>query len=349
MRSEAFDRLKSLGIPTRKSEDWHYYPTAKFSSCGELARILSAERPAQIPEEKRPDGNFGIESESDFSALLPIAFGAAPFVKEIPEGASENGILKARDEFSHTVFRIGKGAKVSLEILENKNSRELSAERLDFFVGEGASLELFSTEEAHEGELLFRTIRIHQAKDSNVDILDLSRTGALRRLDIEAWLEGENANFGFRALNLVSGSAHENGFVRIHHIAPDCKSRQFVRNLIAGKAIVSYDGEVIVGENCHGTDSSELINTMLLSDDAKIQVKPVLKIYHDDVSCSHGNTVGSLDQASLFYLESRGISPERAEKLLIRAFAQDILAEHPEGSGRGRMQKVLGSALETLA
>lgn len=346
MRTEAFARLKTLGLPTRKSEDWHYYPTAKLSSSKALALLLSGEAPA-ASDEKGPD-DFGIASETDFSALLPIAFGAAPFIKKIPDGASENGILKARDEFSHTVFYIGKGAKVSLEILENKNSRELSAERLDFFVGEGATLELFSTEEAHDGELLFRSIRVHQAQNSNVNILDLSRTGSLRHTDVEAWLDGENANFGFRALNLVTGSAHENGFVRIHHRQPNCTSRQFVRNLIAGSATVSYDGEVIVGENCPGTDSSELINTMLLSDDAKIQVKPVLKIYHDDVSCSHGNTVGSLDRASLFYLESRGISPERAEKLLIRAFAQDVLSEHPESAGRDRLQKVLGVALENL-
>lgn len=349
MQQEALARIRELGFPTRKSEDWLEYPVTKFAGLKALDFIrkdstFTRENSAgsrAISEAGLSPENFGIASETSLTALLPIAFGAKPFVQEVAPGKSENGILKAHDEFSHTVFRIGDDAKVSLEILENKIEREVSAERLDFFVGENAELELFSTESGHASETKFRSIRIHQKKNSKVHILDLNHTESLRRLDLSASLDGEDAEFGFRSLNIVGKSSGEHDFIRVEHKAPNCKSRQFVRNLISDAANVSYDGGVIVGKDCPGTDSSELVNTLLLSDDAKIFVKPTLKIYHDDVACSHGNTVGALDREAIFYLESRGIDKKRAEEFLIRAFAKDVIAEHPFPAGKRRLSAVL--------
>lgn len=350
MRKEAFERIREIGFPTRKSEDWLAYPVARLAGPKVLDSIRqgvlpASDRDADDSETRALSANdFRIDSETSFSALLPMALGARPLVREIAAGETENGILKARDEFSHTIFYIGDGATVSLEILENKLEREISAERLDFFVGENATLELFSTESGHASELKFRTIRIRQGKNSQVHILDLNRTDSLRRTDVETRLEGEGSRFGFRALNIVSGETGEHDFVRVFHNAPKCESRQFVRNLISGRANVSYDGGVTAGKDCPGTDSSELVNTLLLSDDAKIFVKPTLKIYHDDVACSHGNTVGSLDEESIFYLESRGIERNRAENLLIRAFARDVIAEHPFEAGRRRLSPLLDAS-----
>lgn len=349
MREEAIERIRELGLPTRKSEDWLGYPVARLAGLKALDFIrkdsLFATETASdiqaISEAGLSSEDFGIFSETNLPALLPIALGAKPFIQKVAPGKTESGILKAHDEFSHTVFCIDDGAKVSLEILENKLEREISAERLDFFVGKNAELELFSTESGHASETKFRSIRIFQKKNSKVHVLDLNHTDSLRRLDLSVYLDGENAEFGFRSLNIVGKSSGAHSFIRVTHYAPGCKSRQFVRNLISDAANVSYDGGVIAGKNCPGTDSSELINTLLLSDDAKVFVKPTLKIYHDDVTCSHGNTVGALDRESIFYLESRGIDKKRAEDLLIRAFAKDVIAEHPFPAGKRRLSAVL--------
>ncbi|MCK9183328.1 MAG: SufD family Fe-S cluster assembly protein [Fibrobacteraceae bacterium] len=339
MQKQALTRIRELGFPTRKSEDWHFYPVSKLAQISALNALKDT--PVSSDSDKLNEADFGIADETDFSALLPIALGAKVFLKDIPEGSIEKGILKPRDEFSHTVFYLGKNAKASLEILENKTLRALSAERLDFFLSEGAELELYSTEEEHAGEVKFRSIRIHQAMGSTVSLLDLNRTDSLCRTSTEIFLNGEKANAGYRALCLVNNTSEVHGFVRIHHNAPHCKSRQFVRNLISGSAYVSYDGEVFVGKNCTGTDSSELVNTMLLSDNAKVSVKPILKIYHDDVECTHGNTCGSLDEESVFYLLSRGLNKKSAEQLLIRAFAEEVLSEHPYQAGQERLRKIL--------
>ncbi len=349
MQEEAIQRIRELGLPTRKSEDWQGYPVARLADLKPLDPIRkespfdtedSAGFRAVFEAGLSPE-SFDIAFETSLSALLPIALGARPFMQNVAPGKTENGILKARDEFSHTVFRIGDGAKVSLEILENRIEREVSAERLDFFVGEDAELELFSTESGHASETKFRSIRIHQKKNSKVHVLDLNHTDSLRRVDLSASLDGESAEFGFRSLNVVGKSSGEHDFVRVWHNAPNCKSRQFVRNLISDSASVSYDGGVVAGKDCPGTDSSELVNTLLLSDGAKILVKPTLKIYHDDVACSHGNTVGALDRESIFYLESRGIERKRAEELLVRAFAKEVIADHPFYPARNRLFAVL--------
>ncbi len=354
MQKEALEKIRELGLPGRKVEDWYKFPTAKLSAYKALEFISNKETPVEIDdasnierlaESRFQTVDFEIDKESDITALLPLALGAKSFVKVVKAGASENGILKAHDEFSHTVFRIEKGAKASLEILENKIERELSAERIDLFVEENAEVELFSTEVGHANELKFRTIRVHQANGSKVHILDLNRSDSLRRTNVEAFLEGEAADFGFRELNILHGSAAEHDFVRVHHLAAQCPSRQFIRNLLSEGASVNYDGGVIAGANCPGTDSSELINTILLSDDARIHVKPTLKIFHDDVACSHGNTVGSLDTEALYYLQSRGIDKKRAKDLLIEAFAKDIIAEHPFEPGKQRLYKVLNETL----
>ncbi|MBP5246775.1 MAG: SufD family Fe-S cluster assembly protein [Fibrobacter sp.] len=350
MQKEALEKIRELGLPGKKVEDWYKFPTAKLGAYKSLEFIANKDIPVEIDDAANVErlsesgfqiADFEIEKENDISALLPLALGAKSFVKVVKAGASENGILKPHDEFSHTVFRIEKGAKVSLEILENKIERELSAERIDLFVEEDAEVELFSTEVGHANELKFRTIRVHQAKGSKVHILDLNRSDSLRRTSVEDYLEGEAADFGYRALNILRGSAAEHDFVRVSHQAPKCPSRQFIRNLLSETASVNYDGGVIAGANCPGTDSSELVNTILLSDDARIHVKPTLKIFHDDVACSHGNTVGSLDRESLYYLQSRGIDKKHAEELLIEAFAKDIIAEHPFEPGKQRLAKVL--------
>lgn len=351
MQKEALERIRELGLPTRRTEDWHYFPTARLSACKGLSFIEDRSVPvpecdssrAQSPAANFREEDFGIKSETDITALLPMAMGAKVLYKEIRSG-EECGILKPRDPFSHTVFRIGNGAKVSLEILENKSPRELSAERLDFFVGEGATLELYSTEAGGASEIKFRSIRVHQGKGSQVEIIDFNRSESLRRIDVEAHLSGEGALFGYRELNILRKDSDGNGFVRVFHEVPQTKSRQFIRNLLSGSARLSYDGGVTAGADCPGTDSSELINTMLLSDDAKVSVKPTLKIYHDDVACSHGNTVGAFDEESLFYLESRGIDRRRAKELLIRSFAAEVVREHPFAAARARIGKLLETA-----
>lgn len=338
MQAGAISRISELGIPGRKSEDWKFFPVAK---------LAGIKIPAAAGAEQNPEfaGRLGIEKETEFAALLPIAFGAQTFYKKVAPDTKEQGILKPRDEHSHTIFEIGEGANVSLEILENKLERSLSSERIDLIVGENATVELYSAEAPRETPLALRHIAIHQSANSTVRILDLNESRGTRRTSLRTALEGENATFEYRSLTLGEGEASSHSRLLVEHLAPHCKSFQFARNILGGNAYASYDGEVVAGKDCPGTDSSELVNTILLSETAKVSVKPVLKIYHDDVKCTHGNTCGALDPEELFYLESRGLSADIARKALMRAFAEELLSGHPEGPARERLTKVLRDTL----
>lgn len=258
--------------------------------------------------------DLGIEKEKNIAALIPLIQTRKAFVKTIPANEQETGILKARDDFSHTLFHIQKGADVSLEILDNKNEHAFSAERLDFLLEENAHLELFFCNPPQNHSLQFRHIRIIASASASIKILGLQQNTGCYRQSFDLFLNGEDSTVDFRLLNKLEDDTEAHYHLTIHHNAPHTKSNQLVRQILNGKSHLSYDGAVHVDKNCAQVNSAQLINSILLSDEAKVSVKPVLKIYHDDVECSHGNTCGELDAESLYYLQSRGIDAKKSRR-----------------------------------
>lgn len=275
--------------------------------------------------------------ETDFAALLPIANLARPMIREIADGADEMAMLKCNNDFGHTVLEIGKNAKVSLEILDNKVTHDIAAERFDINVGENADVEIFFANPACDLPLRFRHFNINQAAGANVRFSSICKDTAIGRVSVECHLKGEGANFDYRSLHVLDGEASQHSRLTIYHEAPRTTSTQLARNLLSGSARVSYDGSVIVGYDCTGVNSSQLVNTILMSEDASVSVKPVLKIYHDDVECTHGNTVGELDAEQMFYLVSRGIPKKAAQEMLMRSFAQETFLPLPDSPAKKRL------------
>ncbi|MCF0216027.1 MAG: SufD family Fe-S cluster assembly protein [Fibrobacteraceae bacterium] len=325
----AFNRLQQIGAPSKKNELWTFFPVKAIPQMDT--------GPSNLEEEA-----FPLSNENDYAALIPLAFGASrTMVKNIGDSQSEMGIIKSRDNLSHTVFNIGKSAKVSLEILDNKVIHPITAERFDINVGEGADVEIFYANPANDLPLHFRHFNIHQAANSTLRFTTIHRGNKIFRTSMDVFLCGENACLDIRMLNMLQGNAETHGRVSIYHNAPNTSSSQFVRNMLNGSAYASYDGMVTAKANCPQIHSSQLVNTLLLSDDVKVSVKPVLKIYHDDVECTHGNTCGELDAEQMFYLTSRGIPPQMAQMLLTKAFAEELFLSLPEGPAKKRLFQVL--------
>ncbi|MCF0223626.1 MAG: SufD family Fe-S cluster assembly protein, partial [Fibrobacter sp.] len=295
--------------------------------------------PQQFQEASQPTERLlpAIEDETDIAALLPLAKSAATMHKIFVENETEMGIIKSRDDFGHSFFEIQKGAKVSLEILDNKVSHDICSERFDIFVDEGADVEIFFANPANDLPLQFRHFNIVQKASSNVRLLNIIQDNKVGRISIDCNLNGENATFDYRSLSLLKGDASKHQRLTIRHNAPNTRSSQFVRNLLDENAYASYDGNVVVGKNCSNVFSSQLVNTILLSESASVSVKPVLKIYHDDVECTHGNTCGELDKEQLFYLTSRGIPEPSARKMLTQAFAAELFTQIPDGPAKTRL------------
>ena len=323
---DALSRIRQLGMPRRNDELWTFFPVAKIPA-------------PEFPDACACEEDFA--DEKDFAALLPVAQNARPMVKDIAVGANEMALLKSNNDFGHTVLNIGKNAKASIEILDNKVLHPLVAERFDINVAEGADVEIFFANPASDLPLKFRHFRITQAASSTVRFSAIERGNGISRVSIDGFLQGPGANIEIRTLNMLGGNAESHHRLHIYHNAPETTSTQLSRNLLDGGSRASYDGSVIVGNGCTKTLSGQLVNTILLSEDSSVSVKPVLKIYHDDVECTHGNTVGELDAEQMFYLVSRGIPQETAKKMLISSFAKETFYPLPDSPAKKRLLQVL--------
>jgi len=152
--------------------------------------------------------------------------------------------------------------------------------------------------------------------------------------DIRVELCGEGAAFEYRSLSVFGKDEKTEQKVNVLHKAPNTKSFLFARHILNDNSKAVFNGIVEVGEHCANINSKQLVNSMLLSPNARVVSKPELKIYCDEVECSHGNTCGGLDEENLFYLQSRGMDAKQAEEILLNAFAAEVAKEHPSEEQR---------------
>jgi Fe-S cluster assembly protein SufD len=163
------------------------------------------------------------------------------------------------------------------------------------------------------------------AEGATYDSFVLVAGAALSRNEIHATLAGPHATCHLNGAQLLDGSRHADTTTEIDHAAPRCASRQTYKSVLAGRSRAVFQGRIHVHQVAQKTDGYQMNQALLLSPDAEMDSKPQLEIYADDVKCSHGATVGELDETQLFYLRSRGIPAEEARALLVHAFLGDAL------------------------
>ncbi|SFU23996.1 Fe-S cluster assembly protein SufD [Paraburkholderia aspalathi] len=165
--------------------------------------------------------------------------------------------------------------------------------------------------------------------------------GALSRTGIGTSLNAANAQATLTGLYFVGGRQHVDHHTRIDHTQAQGTSREYYRGVLDGAARGVFNGRVIVHPDAQQTDTYQSNHNLLLSRDAEIDTKPQLEIYADDVKCTHGATVGQLDDDQLFYLRARGVEEHMARALLTYAFARDIVERVRVDSLRGRLESLL--------
>lgn len=153
---------------------------------------------------------------------------------------------------------------------------------------------------------------------------------------------GEGAEFTLGAAQLAGGGQTLEVVTEVIHAAPAAVSRQVVRSVAGGKAVVNYLGKVLVAKGADGTDGSQSVRAMLLDRTATANAKPELEIHADDVKCAHGCAVGELDANALFYMAQRGLPPEEAKKLMLQAFVAEAFV------GAEDEERLLAAALQAL-
>ena len=197
----------------------------------------------------------------------------------------------------------------------------------EVFCGENANLEHYRLEFESQKAFNFSTLRVNQQKNSNIASHSVLYGGAIVRNNVHPVLAGEGCNSDIYGLFISEGRQHMDNFMRVEHASPHCDSRQFYNGVLDGRSKGVFHGRILVHEGAEKTDAKQTNRNLLLSDTAQIDTKPQLEIYNDDVKCTHGATIGQMDEEALFYLRSRGISMRKAKIIMLRAFTNETL-EH---------------------
>jgi Fe-S cluster assembly protein SufD len=189
------------------------------------------------------------------------------------------------------------------------------------------------------------TLRIQQGRNANVSSHSVLLGGALVRNNVHPVLAGEGSECLINGLFIGHDRQHLDNYMLVEHASPHCGSRQFYNGILDDKARGVFHGRIIVHKDAQKTDAKQTNRNLLLSDEAQIDTKPQLEIYADDVKCTHGATIGQIDETALFYLRSRGIDEASARKLLLLAFADECLDRMKHGPARTHVEALINECL----
>ena len=189
------------------------------------------------------------------------------------------------------------------------------------------------------------TLQVQQERSSTVVSHAIGLGGVLVRNEVNAVLGGEGSDCTLNGLYLVTGQQLIDNHTQIDHVQAHCTSRELYKGVLDGKARGVFNGKIVVHKTAAKTDARQTNKNLLLSSDALVDSKPQLEIFNNDVRCTHGSTIGKLDQDALFYLRTRGIGAEAARRLLTYAFASEILNRLTVESLRVRLEGWVGTQL----
>lgn len=213
-------------------------------------------------------------------------------------------------------------------------------------VGEGANVEHCKFQDEKPDAFHVATIQSSLARDSRFTSHSISVGARIARHDINTVMTGEGVECVLNGLYVGSGSQLVDHHMIVDHAQPRCGSHEFFHGILGGKSRGVFNGKIFVRPGAQQTDAKQTNRNLLLTDDATVDTKPQLEIFADDVKCTHGATVGRLDEDAIFYLRSRGIGHSAARRMLTQAFASNILARIGIEPVRKQLDEFLQSRLD---
>jgi Fe-S cluster assembly protein SufD len=212
-------------------------------------------------------------------------------------------------------------------------------------IGDGASVEHVRIQTEGPSSLHLGTLDARLGRDARFTSHVVSLGARWARVEIGATLAAAGAECSLNGLYLADGARHVDHRTSVDHAVPHGASHQLYKGLLGGAARAVFQGRILVREDAQKTDAFQSNRNLLLSEDALVFTRPQLEIHANDVKCTHGATVGRLDAEALFYLRSRGMGPEEARRVLIRAFTGEVLERIPLEEVRERLADEVASRL----
>jgi Fe-S cluster assembly protein SufD len=209
----------------------------------------------------------------------------------------------------------------------------------EFIVRDGAVVEHYRVQSESSRAAHVGATDVAVGEDASYTSVAVAFGAKLARHDLRVRLAGRHAQCRIDGLYVVEGKQHCDNHTLIDHVVPECASSQLYKGVLDGSSRAVFNGKVIVRPAAQKTDAHQTNKNLLLSPDARVDTKPELEIFADDVACTHGATVGALDDEERFYLASRGLDDETARGLLTYGFAEEIVAEIKTESLRRRLDE----------
>ena len=386
-RDAAAEVFAQAGLPSVRDEAWKYTslralaessfeePLTAVGQAPDFAPMLDLPRLVMIdgryqPDLSTPPAGLAVESFADRPAFGRLPNPKLPMValntmlaedglrlhvgEHVDAGAAillSVGLDNHRPIAFHPRHHIHLEPGASLVLLEiaRGEGSYLHNAVAEVVVGEGARLTHIRLQEESQQAFHVQSWFAEIAERGVYDAFVLTLGSRLARTEIHARLLGPNASVHLNGAQLLGGQQHGDITTIVAHDAPNCASRQTIKNVLTDRSRGVFQGRIEVARAAQKTDGYQMNQALLLSPDAEIDCKPQLEIYADDVKCSHGATVGELDADQLFYLRTRGIPEEAARAILVRAFLAEALDPIAHEGARAMLERAIDAWWERRA
>jgi Fe-S cluster assembly protein SufD len=388
MKTVAADKVREIveRLPTTRDEDWKYTDLTRAREISARWLDAGAVAPAASLDDRIAEITSSIEASwfvfrhGELCASPSLEGVSCETLDAAPVGDSALAELNAallRDGLRLRIDRAptapigllfidgGEAPTVTQGYVEIAASASAEAELIEYHTSLGAADQYANTVvKIDVGDNA--TVRHVRLQDRGLDHLQTARTdvrvgrdarfvsasfdlgGGLVRNDLGIDIANPGAEVAFDGLYLAGDGQHIDNHTRVDHRVGPATSRQEYRGILNGKCRCVWNGKAIVHEGADGTDADQANHNLLLSEQAEIDAKPELEIYTDDVKCSHGTTVGQLDDTSLFYLRSRGLDKRHATQVLTHAFAAGLVSRIPVAAATDAVSSLMEERLAEL-
>lgn len=281
--------------------------------------------------------NSGV-SVANKDGLIPLntAFAQDGVFVYVPDGVVLErpvqliNLLRAKGDllgFQRNLVVIGKNAQATLLVCDHTLSdcHFVMNNVTEVFMEEGAQFDYYQIQNQHSGASQINSIFVSEGRNASFDATMITLHGGFIRNNLYVALNGEGGEANLYGMYTLDKKQVVDNFSYIDHIAPHCRSNEHFKGIMDDHALANFSGCIRVRPNAQQTEAYQVNNNLLLSDNARINTKPQLVIDADDVKCSHGASVGQIDEEALFYLRSRGIGLEEARMMMMFGFAHDII------------------------
>ena len=339
--------------------DGHYSPELSSPAAGPSGVTAASMASAAL------DNAFDLESQvgryapadDDGFAALNTAFLHDGAYIHVADGHTEKVVVRlsyvtvdsTEPKVTYPRTLIVAGSNTDITVVESysgpKDNVYFTNAVTEISVGEGARIDHYRL--LLEGDRSFHvgTNRVKQERDSSFNSASFTLGTTLARNDLEVLLDGPGAYCSLNGLYLTADNQHIDNLISIDHAKPHCTSRLNYKGILDGKSRAVFGGTVLVRRDAQKSDAEQTDKNLILSTQAEVDSKPSLLIYADDVKCNHGATAGHIDADTLFYLRSRGLDLDAASRMLIHAFASEIINTVKPEALREHLDTIFSAAI----